>query len=244
MYNKEKNDFFFHLFPTKRKMEALLTTVERSETFGEHPPVNSGESQPSQGPIEQKGSDELKIDVNQSSNEHACLVCLKGNCGIALDPELIKFSRDEKCIAECKPEVCTECQPSLKNCPLCRQPDVDVEGDRWKKYLVGGLIFAKMTFDVIIFGMMIVFVILASFDVIQVEGLQRVFMTTYLLAGLAVGREFVVPKLPVQKVKRLAMLVFYLWNFALAIHKIEMIHFVNVAHILSLINGGIILLQI
>ena len=228
-------------------METLLTTVERSETFGEHPPVNSGESQPSQGPIEQKGSDELKIDVNQSSrvqDEHACLVCLKGNCGIALDPELIKFSRDEKCIAECKPEVCTECQPSLKNCPLCRQPDVDVEGDRWKKYLVGGLIFAKMTFDVIIFGMMIVFVILASFDVIQVEGLQRVFMTTYLLAGLAVGREFVVPKLPVQKVKRLAMLVFYLWNFALAIHKIEMIHFVNVAHILSLINGGIILLQI
>ena len=228
-------------------METLLTTVERSETFGEHPPVNSGESQPSQGPIEQKGSDELKIDVNQSSrvqDEHACLVCLKGNCGIALDPELIKFSRDEKCIAECKPEVCTECQPSLKNCPLCRQPDVDVEGDRWKKYLVGGLIFAKMTFDVIIFGMMIVFVILASFDVIQVEGLQRVFMTTYLLAGLAVGREFVVPKLPVQKVKRLAMLVFYLWNFALAIHKIELIHFVNVAHILSLINGGIILLQI
>ena len=228
-------------------METLLTTVERSETFGEHPPVNSGESQPSQGPIEQKGSDELKIDVNQSSrvqDEHACLVCLKGNCGIALDPELIKFSRDEKCIAECKPEVCTECQPSLKNCPLCRQPDVDVEGDRWKKYLVGGLIFAKMTFDVIIFGMMIVFVILASFDVIQVEGLQRVFMTTYLLAGLAVGREFVVPKLPVQKVKRLAMLVFYLWNFALAIHKIEKIHIVNVAHILSLINGGIILLQI
>lgn len=232
-------------------MEALLTTVERSETFGE-PPVNFGEppreSQPPQGPNEQKEKiDEVKIDVNQSSrvqDEHSCLVCLKGNCGIALDPELIKFSRDEKCIAECKPEVCTDCQPSLKNCPLCRQPDVDVEGDRWKEYLVGGLIFAKMTFDVIIFGMMIFFVILASFDVIEVEGLQRVFMTTYLLAGLAVGRAFVVPKLPMQKSRRLAMLAFYLWNFVLAIHKIEMIHFVNVAHILSLINGGIILLQI
>lgn len=222
-------------------METLLATVERSENF-----ASNSEEVPPQILSDQKNN-EMKIDVNQSSqleDENVCLVCLKGNCGVPLDSALIKFSRDEKCIAECNPKVCNECQPSLKNCPLCRQPDVDVEGNRWKEYLVGGLIFLKLVFDVIIFGMMIFFVIFASFDVIEVEGLQRVFMTTYLLAGLIVGHDFFVPKLPEQKARRLAMIVFYLWSFALAIHKIEMIHFVNIAHILSLINGGIILFQI